>query len=97
MEKFEKFERKLKTFWGFMNEPKTHFFENGGVVTEFAIPLKKNKDDEPVWLNCKCSGELAEKIGEYPKNTAVTVMGYFKNEKGKDGKDYLKFVVLLAQ
>lgn len=97
MEKYEKFEKQMKTFTGYMGQPEIKYFESGAIRTTFSIPLKENKDDEPTWLNCQVWGKLAEKFAEYPKSTLVTVQGYFKTEKNQDGtKEYLKFVVCLG-
>lgn len=97
MEKFKDFEKNLKTFNGYMGEPKLRYFDNGGCVCDFSIPLKNKKDDTPVWLNCKTYNQLAEKIGEYAKGTNITVQGYFKIETGKDNKEYTNFIVLFGE
>ena len=95
MEKFEAFELKLKWFSGYMNAPEIKYFEQGTVKTTFSIPLKKKKEDEPVWLNCIAWGTLAEELGEKAKGTNITVGGYFE-EREYNGKTYLDFVVKVA-
>ena len=90
---FEQFEKKLKTFTGFMSEPQIKYFDSGAIKTTFSIPLKKNKEDKPIYLNCLCWGKMAEKVAEYEKGFLVSVQGYFE-ENEKDGKKYLNFVVL---
>lgn len=98
-EEFKSFEREpLKMFWGFLSaDPEMRYFDNGGCVCNFSLPLKKNKDDQPVWLNCVANGALAEFIGEsYKKGSAITVQGYFKETEYKD-KKYVKLQVLFAQ
>lgn len=92
MEKFDALELKLKWFAGYMNAPEIKYLESGSCKTTFSIPLKKKKDDEPIWLNCQAWGKLAEKIAEYPKGSFVTVGGYFE-EREYNGKTYLDFVV----
>lgn len=91
-EKFNEFELRLKWFSGYMSEPNITYFEKGSCKTSFSIPLKKQKDDEAVWLNCLAWGSLAEKIAEFKKGTLVTVGGYFTEREYND-KKYLDFNV----
>lgn len=93
MEKFSAFEKQLKTFTGFMSESQIKYFESGAIKTTFSIPLKKNKEDKPIYLNCLCWGKMAERVALYEKGSLVSVQGYFE-ENEKDGKKYLNFVVL---
>lgn len=95
MEKFKEHELQLKWFAGYMNAPEIKYFEQGTVKTTFSIPLKKKKDDEPVWLNCQAWGSLAETLGEKPKGTNIIVGGYFE-EREYNGKTYLDFIVKVA-
>ena len=87
---FSKFENKI--FNGFISAPEINYFESGNAKTKFSIPLKSNKDDEPVWLNCEAWGTIAERIAELKKGSNVTVIGFFKTETYKD-KEYTKFNV----
>jgi len=82
---FEELKANLDMFYGFIsNDPEIRYFESGKCKTTFAIPLKKNKEDEAKWLNCECWGALAEKAGELKKGTEVLVFGNFKEDKYKD-------------
>ena len=78
---FEQFEQKLKIFNGYITQPEVRYFENGKCKCSFAIPLKKNKEDEPTWLNCEAWGRNAEKVGELKKGDEVLVFGYLYNPK----------------
>lgn len=84
MENFEQFEQKLKIFGGFITEPKLRYFESGKCKCEFAIPLKKTKEDDTLWLNCEARNSKAEKIGELKKGDEVLIFGYFKEDEYKD-------------
>lgn len=98
MEKFKDFEKNYKTFTGWlMRDPEIKYFESSKVCCQFTIPLKKNKDDEPIYLNCETWNPiLSETISErYLKGAEITVMGYFI-ENEYNGKKYLKFNVKIA-
>lgn len=97
VEEFEKFEQNYKCFSGFISDkPSINYSESGKIKTKFSIPLKKNKDDEPVWLNCEVWGKLAEKVADgFDKGDEIVVYGYFK-ETEYNGKTYLNFVVKVA-
>lgn len=94
-EKFNEFELRLKWFSGYISEPNIQYFEKGSCKTTFSIPLKKQKDDNPTWLNCICWGDIAEKIAELKKGTLLTVGGYFSEREYND-KKYLDFNVKVA-
>ena len=97
MEKFKQFEQNLQVFNGFITQPDVKYFENGKCKCTFAIPLKKNKEDEAIWLNCECWGKNAEKVGELKKGDEVLVFGYLKEieyeAKDKTKKTKIVFVV----
>lgn len=97
MEQFEQFEKTYKFFNGYLSaDPEIKYFENGGCKCTFALPLKKNKDDEATWLNCESWGTKAEEISEkYKKSSEIVVGGYFK-EHEFEGKKYLNFVVKIT-
>lgn len=98
MEKFKDFEKNYKTFTGWlMKDPEIKYFETSKVCCKFIIPLKKNKDDEPIYLNCETWNPiLSETIAErYLKGAEITVMGYFI-ESEYNGKKYVKFNVKMA-
>lgn len=84
MEKFNEFKLNLDVFGGFITAPDIKYFESGKAKCTFAIPLKKDKDNKPLWLNCECWGKLAEKVGELAKGTEVLVFGYLKENEYKD-------------
>jgi single-strand DNA-binding protein len=87
----EQFEIKLQAFMGRLSkDPELRYMETGKVLCKFAIPLKLNKDDEAVWLNCESwNSNLSELIGEkYKKGDLVTVLGTVK-EKEYQGKTSL--------
>jgi single-stranded DNA-binding protein len=95
MEKFEQFEQNYKTFTGYLSaDSEIQYFDSGKVKTSFALPLKKSKDSETVWLNCETwNDRIAEKAAnELKKGSEVTVIGYFKTETYKE-KEYIKFNV----
>lgn len=96
---FEELKANLDIFYGFISQyPEIRYFESGKCKATFAIPLKKNKDDEAKWLNCECWGKTAEKISEnYKKGDEVIVLGNFKeNEyKDKEGKEKTKIVFIV--
>lgn len=96
MEKqFEQFEVKTKTFTGFISkDPEMKYLDSGSCVIKFSLPLKKNKDDEAVWLNCESWGKKAEEIAEkYKKGDSIAVTGYFKTTE-YNNKKYLAFNVI---
>lgn len=97
MEQFEKFEKELKTFSGYIaKDVEMKYFDNGGAVAKFVLPLKAKKEDEATWLNVEIFNKLAEKIAEdYKKGDFITVSGYFKESEYK-GKKYVTLVGLLA-
>lgn len=96
---FEELKANLDIFCGFLfNDPEIRYFKSGKCKTTFAIPLKKNKENEAKWLNCECWGKVAEKASEsYKKGDEVIVLGYFKEEDYQDktgvNKTKITFVV----
>ncbi|MBO7696206.1 MAG: single-stranded DNA-binding protein [Methanobrevibacter sp.] len=91
-EKFNEFELRLKWFSGYISEPNIQYFEKGSCKTSFSIPLKKQKDDDPCWLNCVAWNKLAEQAGDIKKGELITVGGYFSEREYND-KKYLDFNV----
>ena len=54
MEKLLEHALDLKWFKGILSAyTEIRYFENGGCLCTMSIALKKNKDDETTWLNCK--------------------------------------------
>lgn len=94
MEKFKQFEKNYVFFNGFLSaDAEIKYFDNGSCKCTFALPLKKNSEDDAVWLNCECWGHKAEEITElYKKGSEIVVGGYFK-ESEYNGKKYINFVV----
>lgn len=97
MEKYEQFKLNLDIFGGYITQPELRFFESGKCKCTFAIPLKKNKDDEAIFLNCECWGKLAEKVGEFKKGDEVLAFGNLKEDtyKDKEGKHKKKIVFVV--
>lgn len=89
-EEFEQFKQNLDIFGGYITQPELRYFENGKAKCTFAIPLKKNKDDEVKWLNCEAWGRYAEITGELKKGDEVLVLGYFKENEYKNEKGVIK-------
>jgi len=98
VEKYQDFKKEIVTFTGYISQDvDIKYFESGAIKARFSIPLKRKKEDEPLWLNCIAWGKLAERIAEdFGKNSLISVQGYFKLEKGKDDKEYLNFIVCFA-
>jgi len=93
-EKFNDFELNLKWFSGYITEPNIQYFEGGSCKTTFSIPLKNNKEYEPLWLNCIAWGKDAEKISELEKGTYLIVGGKFEKHD-YNGKEYLNFKIIV--
>lgn len=96
MEKYNDFKLNLDIFGGFITAPDIRYFESGKSKCTFAIPLKKDKDSNPIWLNCECWGKLAEKVGELEKGTEVLVFGYLKEVEyeNKDREKKTKIIFI---
>ena len=86
---YEQFE--LKAFTGNITEPKIDYTDTGKSKTTFAIPLKKKKEDEAIWLNCVLWNDenFAEKC---KKGDSVILYGTFTENEYK-GKVYTNFIV----
>ena len=97
MEKYNDFKLKLDVFGGSITAPEVKYFDSGKCKTTFAIPLRKKKEDNAIFLNCECWGKLAEKVGELEKGTEVLVFGYLKeNEyKDKEGKNKKNIIFIV--
>lgn len=90
------FRQSLDCFTGYITEPKMRYFESGKCKCEFAIPLKKTKDDEALFLNCECWGRIAEQAGELKKSDEVIVFGYFKENEYKDKEGNTKTKIIFV-
>lgn len=95
LSKYKQFENNLKYFVGYATEVTLCACQSGTVYCTFSIPLKKKKDDEPLWLNCKVFGnELASKLeSEVKKGSKVLVGGFFKTTQSEE-REYLNFIVM---
>ena len=67
---------------------------NDGDSYYSSIPLKNNKEYEPLWLNCIAWGKDAEKISELEKGTYLIVGGKFEKHD-YNGKEYLNFKIIV--
>lgn len=78
-------------------QPKLHFVlvNQERYIAPFLYRSKKNKDDEPLWLNCKVFGnELASKLeSEVKKGSKVLVGGFFKTSQSEE-REFLNFIVM---
>ena len=92
---FLKFEQKLKYFEGYISTVECITKDDGALYCKTAIPLKQNKDDEPLWLNCCIFDQaLAEDFVDHcRKGTRVIVGGFLKESTSNDGKTYINFYV----
>lgn len=88
------FRQSLDWFSGYITEPKIDYTESGKSKTTFAIPLKKKKEDEAIFLNCVLWNN--EKfVEQYKKGDNITVGGYFVENEYK-GKNYINFIVKIV-
>lgn len=88
LEELQQFKQDYLFFNGFLSaDPDIKYFESGSCKVTFSIPLKNNKEDNTVWLNCECWGKKAEEIGEkYKKGDEITVGGFLKETEYKEKK-----------
>ena len=92
---FLKFEQKLKYFEGYISTVECITKDDGTLYCKTAIPLKQNKDDEPLWLNCCIFDQaLAEHFVDHcRKGVRVIVGGFLKESTSNEGKTYINFHV----
>ena len=92
---FYKFEKKLKYFEGYLSFVETIYKDDASMYCKTAIALKQNKDDEPLWLNCRVfEPALAHKFSEEcRKGAKVGLEGEFYESADVDGKKYINFNV----
>lgn len=92
---FLKFEQKLKYFEGYLSTVELTYKDDGSLYCKTSIPLKQNKDDEPLWLNCRIfDAKLVEEFGEKcKKGSRVGVWGFLKETEDRDGKNYINFYI----
>lgn len=87
MNRYSDFE--IKTFVGYVaKDADITYYESGSCKATFSLPLKKNKNDEPIWLSVEAWKELAEKVSEeMKKGRRVAVSGLLKTNE-YNGKEY---------
>ena len=94
---FLRFEQKLRTFEVFLSTVELTYLDDGKQYCKTSIPLKQNKDDEPLWLNCMISSsypDLMDEFGEKcKKGSLVSLEGELKESESKDGKRYVNFYI----
>ena len=95
--KFKAFQQNLTWFIGTITEVTFCAKQTGTIYCTFGIPLKKKKEDDPLWLNCIVFGDLAGKFeSDCSKGTRVLVGGHLK-ETVKDGHTYVNFTVQIYE
>ena len=67
-------------------DPEIKFFESGSAIAQFTIAVDGFKrDSEPLWLNLKIWGKLAQVAGDYVrKGSQIAVSGQLENESWTD-------------
>jgi len=67
-------------------DPEMKFFESGSAITQLSIAVDGFKrDSEPLWLNLKIWGKLAQVAGDYVrKGSQIAVSGQLENESWTD-------------
>jgi single-strand DNA-binding protein len=79
-------------------DPETRYFESGSMVAEFSIAIDGwKRESEPLWINLKIWGKLAEVAGNYVrKGGQIAVSGQLENETWTDkgsGEEKSKIVL----
>lgn len=87
-------EQKLRCFEGFISSIETVIKDDGGLYCKFSIPLKKEKDDAPDWLNCYVYGNalVDDFTNNCKKGSRVWVQGILRQTE-KEGQKYVNFFV----
>ena len=98
MTAFEQFKEKLDVFCGYITEPEFRYTQNGKCVCTFAIPLKKNKNDEPLFLNCEAWNSVSERIEilRLKKGDKVLVFGDLKEVEYTDKENNKKKKIIFS-
>ena len=67
-------------------DPEMRFFESGSAIAQLSIAVDGFKrDSEPLWLNLKIWGKLAQVAGDYVrKGSQIAVSGQLENESWTD-------------
>lgn len=88
------FAQKLRCFEGYVSGVEVVSRDDGTLYCKFSIPLKKKKEDEPVWLNCYIYGSALcdDFTKDCSKGARVWLIGMLKKTE-KEGNEYLNFIV----
>ena len=67
-------------------DPEMKFFETGSAIAQLTIAVDGwKRDSEPLWLNLKVWGKLAQVAGDYVrKGSQIAVSGQLENESWTD-------------
>ena len=67
-------------------DPEMKFFESGSAIAQLTIAVDGwKRDSEPLWLNLKVWGKLAQVAGDYVrKGSQIAVSGQLENESWID-------------
>ena len=67
-------------------DPEMKFFESGTAIAQLTIAVDGwKRDSEPLWLNLKVWGKLAQVAGDYVrKGSQIAVSGQLENESWID-------------
>jgi single-strand DNA-binding protein len=67
-------------------DPEMKFFESGSAIAQLTIAVDGwKRDSEPLWLNLKVWGKLAQVAGDYVrKGSQIAVSGQLENESWTD-------------
>ena len=93
-EQIIEFSQKLRCFEGYISGIELTTRDDGTLYCKFSIPLKRQKEDNPVWLNCYIYGSaLADAFTkDCSKGARVWVQGMLKKTE-KEGGEYINFIV----
>lgn len=88
------YEQRLRTFEGYVSGIETTAKDDGTVYCKFSIPLKKEKEDDPTWLNCYVYGNalVDDFASTIKKGSRVWIQGLLKQTE-KEGQKYVNFYV----
>jgi single-strand DNA-binding protein len=67
-------------------DPEMKFYESGSAIAQLTIAVDGwKRDSEPLWLNLKVWGKLAQVAGDYVrKGSQIAVSGQLENESWTD-------------
>ena len=95
MTAYFKFEQKYRYFEGYCNSVESIAKDDGAFYCKTSIPLKHNKDDNPLWLNIRVfepalAWEFSTKV---KKGSYVSVWGHLKEVEDSEGRSFINFYV----